>query len=135
MSIHVTKDLNNHSIEFEAITEWMAKITEANAGLPVCREALAIEDESDRMLFLLTVSDYASFADSENEGLLFETVDMNFPDEYKANNIRRRLRDGTHTLLKNGMMEFPTRKDSCSPAISKKRCFQTTFPIGCIALL
>lgn len=101
----IDKNMHDRSVEFEDDEDWMAQLVEANPHLPLCHEALKFEDIHTMALLMMIVYDYAQWADSEDEGLTMETIDNIFPDEYECYGLRWRLREGSHELIKLGLIE------------------------------
>lgn len=99
---HGVRDLSG---EYSEDSCWMRQLIEANPQLPLCRELLKLDDRYDRYLLLLFVRDYALWADSPQEGLGGDDLDMLLPDDFQSHVIRRCLSDGTHLLLRSGYVE------------------------------
>lgn len=84
---------------------WMMQLVEANQHLALCQELQRYKDIHEKTLFLQIALDYAQYADSENEGLTLLTIDEIYPDDWECNCMRRALKNGTHTLMKAGLIE------------------------------
>lgn len=84
---------------------WMMQLVEANQHLALCQELQRYKDIHEKTLFLQIALDYAQYADSENEGLTLLTIEEIYPDDWECNCMRRALKNGTHTLMKAGLIE------------------------------
>lgn len=102
---HIEKNMRDVNLEFKYDEEWMVSLCEANPTLPLCREILSFDNIHDQSLFLLVIFDYAQFADSNDEGLTFNTINNVYPEEYECNGLRRSLRSGSNFLIQNGYIE------------------------------
>lgn len=103
---HLDKNLNRRDSNFEDEQRWMVTICKANPHLPICQEALRYEDDINVLSLLLMIAfDYAQWADSDDEGLTMDTINMLFDEEYESNNMRMHLRNGNHVLMRNGYIE------------------------------
>ena len=83
----------------------MLQLVKANPHLPLCHEILKFDDIHIQSLLLLIVVDYAQWEGSENEGLVFQSVDNLYPEDYDCDFMREGLRDGTHPLIQCGYIE------------------------------
>lgn len=105
LECRLDKTLHDMFLEFEDDERWMLNLCKANLHLPLCHEVLELDDIHEQSLLLLIVFDYAQFADSEDEGLTYETINDTYPEEFECNGLRRNLRNGTHTLIQRGLIE------------------------------
>ena len=103
---HLDSHLNNINSDFEEDEEWMQRMCKANCHLQLCHEILRFGDIHILSLFMLIVYDYAQWADSNDEGLTYSTIDDTFPPDFEVNNLRRDLNNGTHPLIISGMVEL-----------------------------
>ena len=104
---HIEKNSNNHNVDFCDDEEWMLQLCKANTHLPICQEVLRYEDDIHvQSLFLMVVFDYAQWAKSRDEGLTLSSIDRTFPDEWETNDMRQKLRSGSHPLFAAGLIEF-----------------------------
>ena len=102
---HIDKNLNDRTLSFKDDEEWMLQLAAANPHLPLCHEVLALDDIHAQSLLLMIVFDYAQWADSEHEGLTFHSIDELYPEDFMCNNLRRKLRNGSHILIRKGLIE------------------------------
>jgi hypothetical protein len=103
---YLDKHLNNSSSIFEDKEAWMAQLCMANPQLPFCKKVLQYDDDIHvQSLFTLILYDYAQWAESEHEGLTMNSIDDLYPEEYETNGMRQRLKNGTHILIKDGLIE------------------------------
>lgn len=103
---HINKNIHDRDILFQDDERWMMQLVSANPTLPLCREVLSLNSIHARSLFLMIVFDYAQWADSEDEGLTFSTIDGLYPEDFLCNQLRRKLRDGSHILITRGYIEY-----------------------------
>ena len=86
--------------------DWMLMMCEANSHLPLCNEALKYRDNKhDLLLFMMTVCDYAEWGGMDDDGLDLGDLDDVFPDNYFFEDMKHELREGTHRLFKDGLIE------------------------------
>lgn len=103
---YLDKYLNSRNCEFEYNEEWIVQLCIANSHLPLCKEVLRFEDDIHiQSLLMLVIYDYAQWAESEEEGLSLSEIDNLYPEEYEAGKMRKKLRDGSHPLIKRGYIE------------------------------
>lgn len=103
---HIDKNMNSYSVEFEDDEKWLVQLCKANPYIPLCREVLRFDgDLHVQSLLMMIVYDYAQWADSEDEGLTLSSIDRLYPEEYETDNLRKRLRDGSHILIRSGYIE------------------------------
>ena len=103
---HLNDNLHDTSCPFEYEEDWMESLCKANSQLPLCKAALGLSDIHEMSLLLLIVYDYAQWADSEDEGLSFSTIDEQYPYDYECNFVREALKDGSHILFKRGYIDY-----------------------------
>ncbi len=86
--------------------EWILMMCEANNHLPLCREALKYQNNlHDLLFFMMTVCDYAEWGGTEDEGLNLVELDQVFPDNDFMDRMKYTLRQGTHRLFEDGLIE------------------------------
>lgn len=105
LEMHIVENLADKTLLFSNDEEWMLQFASANPHLPLCQEVLQMKDIHAQSLLLMVVFDYAQFANTEDEGLTFRTICDLYPHELECNNMRRRLKDGTHILMRKGLIE------------------------------
>lgn len=103
---HLDKRLDNVNMDFEAEESWMLQLAKANPDLPLCEMVLKFKDVHTQSLLLLIVYDYAQWADSEDEGMTFGTVNDLYPEDWDCDEMRRNLISGEHELIHHGYIEF-----------------------------
>lgn len=116
-----TKRIGHETALFQYKEDWMYQFCKANSSLPICQEVLKSVDIHSGSLLLLIVSDYASYADTEDEGLGFYDIDLTYPDNFEEQSFRRHLQDGTHELMNRGLIEF-----KCEDGIANNKCYKLT---------
>lgn len=103
---YVDKNVLDHRSIFSDNEEWMVQLCEANPQLPLCQEVLRFEkDIHIQSLLMLTVIDYAQWAESDGEGISLSSIDHFYPEDYEADGMRKKLRNGSHQLIKSGLIE------------------------------
>ena len=103
---HLDKTLTDSETCFKEDEEWMILMCKANPHLPLCQEVLRFENDIHvQSLFLLIMYDYAQYAESDREGLAFFSINQLYPEEYRVNGMRSKLRNGSHPLYKAGLIE------------------------------
>jgi len=116
MESHIDKSMNDPRVNFEDDEKWMVQLCKANPQLPLCHEVLRFEDDLHvQSLLMMIVYDYAQWADSDDEGLNMSTLDKIYPQEYETNNMRHRLRDGSHILIRMGYIEHKCNDGIADP--------------------
>jgi hypothetical protein len=105
MENHLNAYFSDHCADLEDEEAWLQRLCEANTHLPLCHELLRFDDIHIRTLLLFIIFDYAQWAESDDEGLTYATIDNNFPNDFEVNYIRKQLNDGTHPLIVSGMVE------------------------------
>lgn len=110
--------LMERSSNFAFDEEWMEQMCKANPQLPLCQTALSFGDIHSLSLLLLTVVDYAQWADSDAEGLDFPVICDVFPEEYECNGMRSKLMNETHVVLRQGWLEH-----GCTEGIAEAERF------------
>ena len=102
---HIDKNLNNRNANFEDDEVWMMQLVNANPHLPICHEIMRFDNIHDKSLLLMIAFDYAQWADSDDEGLTLSSIDNIYPEDWECNGLRHELQNGTHILMKAGLIE------------------------------
>lgn len=118
---HIDKNLHDRNAQFKDDEDWMLYLCKANTHLPLCREILTLDDIHAQSLMLIIVFDYAQWAESEDEGLLYSTLNNIFPEDFECNGLRRELRNGTHILIRRGLIE-----NKCEEGLADSERFTLT---------
>lgn len=119
---HICKNFDDRSVHFCDDEKWMLQLVAANPHLPLCQEVLSLNNDIHvQSLLLMIVFDYAQYADSEQEGMNFSTIDRLYPEESECGFLRRRLRDGSHILIQRGYIEH-----KCDDGIADAECYRLT---------
>ena len=88
----------------EAEEEWMMQMCKLNPQLELCGKVQQFKNKHTKSLLLLTVYDYAQWADSVDEGVTNQTVSR-FYSRSTANDINKKLSNGSHPLIMAGVIE------------------------------
>ncbi len=102
---HLDKKLRGMFVKFHNVEEWMMRLVKANASLPLCRKALSYHDIHVVSLLLLVVYEFSKWADADNEGLHIDTIDRFYLEEWECIDLRRKLQNGSHVLIQDGIIE------------------------------
>ena len=102
---HISPNLDDNSKAFKDDEQWLRQLVSANPHLPLCQEVLKLNNIHDQSLLMMIVFDYAQWANSENEGLNFQTINGLYPHDMEGCKMRRQLKNGTHILMKKGYIE------------------------------
>ena len=101
--------------------EYGVVTAEANPELPLCHEIMKFTDIHEKSLLLMIAFDYAQWADSEDEGLTLSSIDEDYPEDWECNGLRNELLNGTHILMKAGLIE-----QKCEDGIANVECYVLT---------
>lgn len=118
---HIEKNMHDRSIDFEDDEEWMVNLCQANPHLPLCHEVLTFDDIHVQSLLLMIVFDFAQWADSDDEGLTYSSINNLYPEDYECDGMRRNLRKGSHILIERGYIE-----NKCEDGIADAERFMLT---------
>lgn len=121
MESHLNAYFSDRCADLEDEEAWLQRLCEANTHLPLCHELLRFDDIHIRTLLLFIIFDYAQWAESDDEGLTYATIDDSFPSDFEVNYIRKQLNDGTHPLIASGMVE-----QKCEDGIANHNCYMLT---------
>ena len=121
LECHIDKNIQDMEMAFKDDEEWMLNLCKANPRLPLCHEVLSLNNIHDQSLMLMIVFDFAQWADSDNEGLTFNDIDSLYPGDFECNGLRRQLRDGSHILIRRGLIE-----NKCVEGIADTERFMLT---------
>ena len=106
MESYVDKNTGRRNCDFDDVEEWLLQLCKANPHLPLCQEALSFEDDIHVLsLLLMSVCDYAQWAESDDEGITLSWIDELYSEDYEVGNMRKKLRNGSHPLIKLGYIE------------------------------
>ena len=105
LETYVSQTRHDISVDFSDTEERMLQLVKANHHLPLCKTLLTFDDIHIQSLLLLTVVDYGEWEGDENEGLNFHTIDGTYPADFECGNLRYHLREGTHPLIQQGLIE------------------------------
>ena len=119
---YVKENVKSTNSEFSDDKDWMLMMCEANSHLPLCREALKYQDcLNDLLFFMVTVSDYAEWGGTDNEGLNLAELDDVFPDDNFIDRMKYALCQGTHRLFEDDLIEH-----ACVDGMAIPECFVLT---------
>lgn len=119
---HLSKCTDEYGFDILDEESWLLQLCQANRQLPFCEEVLRHEDDINSVLLLLMMAyDYAQWADSDNEGLSMDTINDIFPDDFNVVMMCSELRDGTHDLIRKGLIE-----QKCVDGIADTECYMLT---------
>lgn len=119
---HTKISQHDRNVQFKDEEEWLLMMATANPHLPLCREVLRFKDIHVQSLLLMTVIDYAKYAETENEGLTDGIVEDLYNNEFTCNQIRDDLISGRHVLIRRGYIEHKCSDDG----IANTECYVLT---------
>lgn len=105
LEAHLDCSMDDDSCLFKDDEQWMRMLCEANKSLPICECALSIKDIHLMSLLMLIVYDYAQWTGSSDEGLTMDSLTRLYPADFKCNQLRHHLTDGTNELFMRGIIE------------------------------
>lgn len=113
---NITSVMNEADIEYEM--DMILDICNHNPQIEMVRMAneLPLSDQ-DKSLFYMIVCDYIEWNNTPDEGLLRNTIEEKFEDEF----ITVMLDSGEHTLMERGYIEF-----SCEDGIADNERYKLT---------
>ena len=113
---YVKDNVKSEDTELSDNEEWILMMCEANTHLQLCREALKYRNNlNDMLFFMMVVSDYVEWGNTEYEGFnLFELHNV-YPDNEVVDNMMETLRRGTHQLFEDGLIEHVCVDGMASP--------------------
>ncbi len=118
---HLDKAFYDHQVSFEDEEAWMLRLTKANHQLPLCERVLSLKNIHEMCLLLMMVYNYSQWAETEREGLQLYTINMFFPDEWECDHLRKKLQDGSHVLIQEGLVEH-----KCEEGVADSECYELT---------
>ena len=112
----LVKSASSLGTRFEDDEEWMMQLVNANPDLPLCHELLQFDDIHVLSLMLLAVCNYAQNDGTDNEGIGYETINHQYPDDYDCDFMREKLLDGSHVLMSRGLIEHKCVEGLADPS-------------------
>ena len=104
---HIHLAVNDYHHNFEDEEECIMRLCEVNPQLPVVKMMNQLGNNiHERMLWMMIVDDYIVWNNTPDEGLLYETVQDNFPDCFLVTCVIESMRDGVNILYKLGFVEM-----------------------------
>ena len=122
LEMYLDKHLNNNLTYFADDEEWMLQLSKDNPDLPLVQKILSMSDLHEQALLLMIVYDYAQYEGSDGEGLTYELIDDVFPEDLECIELRERLKDGSHPLIRKGLIEH-----KCEEGIANNMKYVLTF--------
>lgn len=107
LEVYIHKNAGGHDFtDNEELMEWVDMLIERNQELQLCRVLKRITDLHERLIMVLILVDYAQYADSDGEGLYYNTIDDILDDDFSIFSIKDNLKDGSLKLFCNELIEF-----------------------------
>lgn len=106
LEIFVNKNLHSNNYMNSEVMEWVDLLIEKNSDHKICQILKRIQDMNERLIMVMILVDYSQYADSEGEGLWFETIDNILDDDFETFQIRDQLKDGNLCFFKERYVEF-----------------------------
>lgn len=99
-------DFDVHNPEKDYLYEWVDFLVNNNKELPLCERMINLDlDMVEKTVFMLVVTDYAYFGNTEREGLSLGDLELFLPNEVESELLLRDLREGAHPLFSNALVE------------------------------
>ena len=107
LAAHIEAGYNDDSLDFSDEKYWIMELIKANKDLPVCKEALSLENIDSISLLMLVITDYCNFNGSDEEGLGPRDVQLVYPRETTSNfrQLVTKMQKGTHELFRKNLIE------------------------------
>lgn len=97
---------HDSEMRFEDEIGWMMQVVEANQQLPLCSFLHnSKSNDYSKAVFLYIVSDYASWGNTDNEGLDLSCIDNNLPEDFECGFLRHEFQRGSHEFFNLGYIE------------------------------
>lgn len=106
LEIFVNKNLRSNNYLNNEVMEWVDLLIEKNSEHKICQILKGIEDMNERLVMVMILVDYAQYADSDGEGLWFDTIDNILDDDFETFHLRDSIKDGNLCFFKEGYVEF-----------------------------
>lgn len=104
---YVPRNINsNNYIDNEEFMEYIDNLIERNQQLELCKVLKNIIDFRERLIMVLILVDYAQYADSEGEGLLYNSIDSALDNDMESVEILDNLREGKLCIFELSLVEF-----------------------------
>ena len=107
LEVYIHKNAGgNDFTDNEELMEWVDMLIERNQELKLCQVLCGISDLHERLIMILILVDYAQYANSDGEGLYYNTIEDILDDDFSVYNVKDNLKDGSLKLFSDEMIEF-----------------------------
>lgn len=106
LEIFIHKNLNSNNYLNDEVMEWVDMFVDKNPDLPVCEIIKSVPDMDERLILVMILVDYAQYADSDGEGLYFQTIDGTIDSDMDNFYLLDNLKDGSLSIFRRNYVEF-----------------------------
>lgn len=100
---HFNDGFENTRHNFDDEVYWIYQLVEANETLPLCKEALTLVYSCDIAFFMMAVSNYFKYSDSQDESLTPNEIELVYP--ITSDFTTRYMQNGSHQLFARGFLQ------------------------------
>ena len=106
LELFIDKNLNRNNYCNNEIIEWVDFLIAKNPDLSICRLLKDLEDMNEKLTMIMILIDYSHYAESEGEGLYFQTVNNVIGDDMETLQFLDDLKEGRLSIFHDGYVEF-----------------------------
>lgn len=106
LELFISKNLSSRDYSNDEVMEWVNMLIEKNPDLPIVKVLKQITDTTERLILIMILVDYAQYADSDDEGLWFQSVEQVIDDDFENFGLLDGLKDGGLRIFKRNLVEF-----------------------------
>ena len=106
LELFIDKNLNRNNYCNNEIIEWVDFLIAKNPDLSICRLLKDLEDMNEKLAMIMILIDYSHYAESEGEGLYFQTVNNVIGDDMETLQFLDDLKEGRLSIFHDGYVEF-----------------------------
>ena len=88
------------------IIEWVDLFIEKNPDLLLCKVLKRLNDKNEKLTLIMILIDYSHYADSEGEGLYFQTVNNVIGEDMETILFLDELKEGNLSIFEDGLVDF-----------------------------
>lgn len=100
------KALGRGNMTSADIIDWVDHLLDINPDLEISKVIKKTVDDKEKLTFLMTLVDYSQYADSEDEGLYYSTVERAIDDDFNTFCFLDKLKTGNLRLNEDNLIEF-----------------------------
>ena len=106
LEIFIDKHLSRNNYLNSEIIEWVDHLIDNNPELSISRILKDLEDINEKLTMIMILIDYSHYAESEGEGLWFQTVNNVIGEDMETLEFLDDLKEGRLSIFKDGYVEF-----------------------------